>query len=565
MSGLRKLDPVAVVLAVALATCTDYDPVAVDGESPSLGHQQAHSSFESANGVGQDASTGAEPFRNRLSIALSIIGKLVPDKTITLSIQGTTSEKLTGGEVRVMLPTMAAMAHAGAGKYPYYPVDKAIPTVARWAVPAMEVGETWRQSLQITLPEEGYYQVAVIATAQGPNEKDPFVLNKVDLERWLLVLADGGRVTHFLDPNAMPAGAIPGEGPFRQSPNTSGSASYATADAAADASDEVTFHAVYYEPGVRKNAAGAEIRINYFDQADEVVRSRVQTVPSSGTVTVDCPDAYEYIVVSVVAPHTNETSGRFLIGGSTAYNSDCGGTRTLISNSYIFIPWRNLNEVIPAMERYFGQYRSAIAWETVFTDEPNTFYWPNSDRITFDYNYYNNKWVAAHEFGHALHHEALGGITNSGSCQGHQISQPFSYDCAFSEGFADYAADAALGNQSRWERGYSAPSGRDAAEIEGNVAALLNDLIDSTNDGNDSTSYPAYYVVRVFETCRADGRLRDDVTDFVWCLERRVNASVHNQSFPRGPNAPSRVTESASEPSGWSASDIRQTWLQNVG
>ena len=158
----------------------------------------------------------------------------------------------------------------------------------------------------------------------------------------------------------------------------------------------------------------------------------------------------------------------------------------------------------------------------------------------------------------------MGGITSSG-CQDHAISVPLSYECALSEGFADYAASAAINNPSRWESEYPAPSGRDPAEIEGNIAALLNDLIDTANEGDDSTSYPAYYVGRVFETCRADNTLRDDVTDFVWCLENRINSTVHDDSFPRGPDAPDNVSESASEPSDWSASDIRDTWLQNVG
>ncbi len=504
----------------------------------------------------------AEPYRHRLSVNLSFDGELVPHETITLRLEGVATEKLTGGDVRVMLPTIAAMDHAGAGKYPSYPAGKEIPAVASWDVPAMDPGEMWKQSIEITLPDKGYYQVAVMAAVQSPDDKDPFVLNTINLERWLLVMDGGGLVTYYLDPDAMPEGVITGEGPFRQAPGHASSPDWGNADS----DDDVSLHAVYYESGTRKNAEGAEMRIHYRNQADEVVLTLTVTVPSNGTVTTHCPDAYEYIEAYLYVPVTNETKGRYLIGGTEVYDSDCGATRTVISNSYLFIPWRNLNEVIPEIERYFGQYRSAIKWKMLFAVKDSTLYWLDSDLITFDYSSYDYDWAAAHEFAHGLHHKALGGITTSSDCTDHRVSKPSSYDCAFSEGFADYAASVPFNTTSGWENpNYPVPSGRDAAEIEGYVAALLHDLIDSASDGDDETSYPVSYVTRVFETCRADNKLRDDVTDFVWCLENRINSTVHDDSFPHGPDAPDRVRESASEPSDWSASDIRDTWLQNVG
>ena len=53
------------------------------------------------------------------------------------------------------------------------------------------------------------------------------------------------------------------------------------------------------------------------------------------------------------------------------------------------------------------------------------------------------------------------------------------------------------------------------------------------------------------------------MSDFVWCLENRVNATVHRQHFP-GINPPRYVSEEATEPSDWNADDIRSTWLLNL-
>jgi hypothetical protein len=58
---------------------------------------------------------------------------------------------------------------------------------------------------------------------------------------------------------------------------------------------------------------------------------------------------------------------------------------------------------------------------------------------------------AAHEYGHALHQVAMGGIIisagNASGCQAHNLGGITNYQCAFVEGFADYHAVALWGVQ----------------------------------------------------------------------------------------------------------------------
>ena len=72
----------------------------------------------------------------------------------------------------------------------------------------------------------------------------------------------------------------------------------------------------------------------------------------------------------------------------------------------------------------------------------------------------------------------------------------------------------------------------------------------------------------VFKTCYTKpqygrNRHRNDVSDFVWCLENRVNEDVHDDNFP-GITAPYSVSERATEPDDWDDDDIRSTWLLNL-
>ena len=105
-------------------------------------------------------------------------------------------------------------------------------------------------------------------------------------------------------------------------------------------------------------------------------------------------------------------------------------------------------------------------------------------------------------------------------------------------------------------------------EIEGWVAAFFMDLIDDTEEEGDYTEYPGLYVAQAFKTCEKKfGRLpwnkRKRVSDIVWCMEKGVTPSVHEEVFPRV-SMPSAVRRDADEPDNWRFSDFRLTWRKNL-
>jgi len=117
-------------------------------------------------------------------------------------------------------------------------------------------------------------------------------------------------------------------------------------------------------------------------------------------------------------------------------------------------------------------------------------------------------------------------------------------------------------------------------KVEAHIAALFNDLIDTVAFGpggikrlepEDNTTYPSSYVMDVFATCevkyrqtgRPDWEKRNDVADFVWCLENRVDTALHDSTFP-GIDPPHDSREDAREPSDWHPDSIRSTWKHNM-
>ncbi len=548
---------------VLLVGACDDDPIAV--EQPDVGGDELGLAAAHA----ADDGGSVDNFRSRFAVTLEVEGDLEPHQTVTIWIEGVATEKLTGGEVRMRLPTMAAMDHAGEGNRPNYPIGKELPVVAKWEVPALDEGGTWKRSVAVKLPDKGYYHVAVDVDAQGPDDKwDPYVFDDGYGEAWLLVMDGGGRVTNEFDESVFDDNLVPQPGPFRtryESRTATGADMTASAAGANGGSDSIGVRVGYYSGGSFHAASGAYVQAMYLDPGDWSGDIIIREVGESGLITFPCPEDEdaEYMNVAGSVPTTTEVNANHSIGSTQVDQDDCGSTSLFVISDKWYLPWRHLGQSIPRIDDHFDQSRSAVDYKYSSASGGGS-YSRTGDKITFYKGGYWSQQVAGHEYGHALHNKSLGGTWSASRCGKDRggVWKATSYECAFKEGFASYAGSIGRQQPGQWEklRNTNGIPGK----IEGHVAALFTDLIDSADEGDDRTNYPAHYVSEVLRTCRVDGSKRNDVSDFVWCLENRVSEIVHNSNFP-GIGAPDNATEGASEPSDWDADDIRRTWIQNVG
>ncbi len=553
--------------ALAVMACQDH-PVEVDGDQ--IEPQGAHTEFATSSAVAADEQEGmaVDPFKPRLGLDARADGGLVPEATVTLILEGVANEKLTGGKVRLVLPTTAAMGVSD------------VPVAKQWDLPMMDAGEAWRQEYSIKLPGEGYYLAAVEVDAAAPaDDMSPYVIDDSHEQIWMFVTDSGGSITRTFDESVFADSILPQPGPFQtrmrtRHTSTAGMDAGAAGASGAGGNDQDVKLKIVFQHRGSFAAAGSRAQANFVSQSDTVGRKERQDVPPSGIVTFSCPDQGEWIEGTIRVPSTTEVAADYLVGRFEASREDCGGTREVYTWSEYYLPWKNLNDVIPLIDRHFGYSRGPVKWRTRAMEDAGSSYNRFYDRITFRKTYYS-AWTAAHEYGHALHNKALGGGWDAGSkCTSRErrYNEPTDYLCAFKEGFADYAGnigapkDLPFGN---WEsQHYDAANGKDGT-IEANVAALFHDLIDGGTETGDLTSYPGKYIADVFASCwvtNSAGRRshRNDVSDFVWCLEKRVDPNAHAESFP-GRDTPRSVSESADEPDDWDADDIRSTWKKNVG
>lgn len=193
----------------------------------------------------------------------------------------------------------------------------------------------------------------------------------------------------------------------------------------------------------------------------------------------------------------------------------------------------------------------------------------------------------AHEYGHAYHNKALGPLPsdtgNPTDCSGHGGPVYTNLACAYKEGFAEYFAVLAWPDTANLH-GYSPEANPnlllnsnpfpadsnnpDGSIIEGAVQAFLYDITDPANETGDAIAYSTGYLGDIMATCQVsdgggDPTHPSGIDHVIRCLEQQVDSSVNGYFYYRNPASTSE-TESATEPPGWSRSNIRTLWLKDL-
>lgn len=143
-----------------------------------------------------------------------------------------------------------------------------------------------------------------------------------------------------------------------------------------------------------------------------------QRVPEDGIVAFGCSQAKNLrLWGDAEAPDTDLVQGRDDIARWETNALHCGTLVELEVLAHRYYPWRLLNLAADTLQKHFGHTRGRIDWKLHFEDphERGSYYigLPGVDKITLAWLAAESdrfRWSVAHEYGHALHHKALGGI-----------------------------------------------------------------------------------------------------------------------------------------------------------
>lgn len=255
-----------------------------------------------------------------------------------------------------------------------------------------------------------------------------------------------------------------------------------------------------------------------------------------------------------------------------------------------------MDNTLNGFSSLFGTSRSFIQVnmdECPNRDPSTSCYRPSEDEI---YVYPPHAWgefgifMVAHEYGHAFHADALWGNEASDSCNGlHHLDTESNLQCAYSEGFADFAGAATrpdLGSYSFRdriaandafpgcaERSSSPPdypciggTSYEGSVIEGAFAAFLYDIVDTAVEPHDSIAAPGSYVRDIVRTCQVkysggNYRRANGTDELTFCIENAINPSGY--LAVRGAT-PTNYSESATESGGWTSVRARLNWVWNM-
>lgn len=178
-------------------------------------------------------------------------------------------------------------------------------------------------------------------------------------------------------------------------------------------------------------------------------------------------------------------------------------------------------------------------------------YFPAGDSILV-WSGDTNATVTAHEYGHHVHDNSLGGSTGSGPYRG-----------GLSEGVAEFIASEWGSDGGGQLAGSTADDDEaiadntDGAGITRIVAGLLKDVLDNDSDSYDNVDEAVSLLKDNLVNCSVGGTNDLGTDDFVWCLEGSVDAAVYDQGyFPDVTTAPSGVSGNTA-----AGGNVRDLWL----
>ncbi|MCE2399192.1 MAG: hypothetical protein J4F34_09245 [Gemmatimonadetes bacterium] len=554
------------------------------------------------------------PTDDRLRLTISTTSSLRSNAAVELTIKGVAREAIDGGEVVLALPTRAIMDHA---------LDTGVPEVpakARWDLPAIVKGGTWSETYTVPGEAAGYYNVMVNAYTHGP-DGGPWLFDDVSRSAWMFVDETDGQLTRYFEDSLFPDSIHPVPGPRRRIGGRSATGGSRPDSTKTSWHPDSVFVGVQYYNSWRdgfKHAVAMELYAYEYREDRRVRRNPQSTiVPEDGIVAFGCPPEGWYLEGKGNLPETRYVVGRsWVIPYWWAGRSDCGRLKIVDVEPDWYVPWRHLNIGGERISKHFWHYReNPVDWSVNFDKSYTSRYNPITDKITLRASFTREDqalYVASHEYGHALHHKALGGLWWTGDrswdfwdwgCFSHQLDDDISVRCALLEGFAQYAGVIGsdgyrrecfehFGDPTKPVRdsipGWrlcrkEAPHGQ-KPKIEGHVAALFLDLTDADNERGDWTTYSGVYIAMVFKTCKVKNRYwvgwtlltgniyiykwwkRINVSNIVWCLERQVDIPVHEEVFPYIKTPRDVTTRGAEryEPEDWNLADIRVTWQNNL-
>ncbi|MEP6621441.1 MAG: hypothetical protein ABJE47_19095 [bacterium] len=467
------------------------------------------------------------------------------------------------------------------------------------------------------IPLAGYYRVVASVSMPDVPTTVP-IQTQATVERWLLVNGNRTQLSTSFGRGNIPRGFVAMEGPFISTKGAArlpgavisppiqrkGGPFPTTAAELADSYDywNIVIPVENSSPTTYTGFPYGSVVVNYYQDDGSgngiLFNTDYLGMDSNGGFQVPCtsmgPNTNTWYEMGISLGHPDAAVNPGLtysgIGGGNG--NWCGQILTATSPGTAYTPLqarllKNLVLGIPLSRSRLGYSRGQIS---VYTHSGSgSYYTPSSDQLTIGDDDIAGLWghfTAMHEYGHAVHKAALGGIPDTPDCSPHYFDDGHTLACALVEGFADFHSFVVNGPiVFSLTADYSKPctyrpspisscstysSTAQGAYVEGAIASFMYHMIDTTNYSHDAVTYPVSYVAELMQSCAQGAVHADGIDSFIYCAEHNLDTSLWSTYWPKlGLDIPQSYTsrgvggwysQSATTPSGWSASNIRTLW-----
>ena len=459
----------ALLVAAIAAGCSD-DSDTVAGPAPRAARapdaaDRSAAPFR-AGSRGATENLAAEGWFN---ISIKANGTFKPRAPIDVAVTYTARFATSQADLRLTLPEIEFARRSGWTETYKTTLERKIPAVVEFSG-ALAAGATETQTTVLEIPAPGVYRVHASARVADlhPEGASGRVARTTHEYLWLFVHDDGGRVLQDFDPALIPPGFRRQPGPARRlnatpppsRPGKDGAAGLASASATGECgSRELCFQVQYYDLDFDSQQRLPDIpyELDLENLAGSSLASHTGRAGDGGTFTIPCPGGAGTAFLG--RGQLRLSDDKLIISpqpdlGFLAGDDLCGQTIDLHVPGAEARTWINAQAAIEKSRSLFPA-RTAV---TVLVNPSRSltggvngcWYLVNADVITVVDGRSGRlgclweRWgsfVFAHEYGHALHHQSLGGLHPiDADCAVHYAYTEESMVCAYQEGWADYHA-----------------------------------------------------------------------------------------------------------------------------
>ncbi|MEO7216737.1 MAG: hypothetical protein ABI026_00945 [Gemmatimonadaceae bacterium] len=479
----------AVVATVMLIGCSTDSPLAPNtapGASADLGMPAAR----------QQAGIIVEPpVRQRFGpISINPVSLIRVGTPVSLEISADVNIPTARAHAEIEVPEIAEIAYRST--HGMQSRARRNPGVQLfWRGVAQKGQRQIRQRVSVVFPVAGLYYVRAAVASDDPEiEADGVVQNTAAPQVvWVNVTSTGGAVIHSLEAlngfqrtNVTRDPVLQYAAQYAAAPSTApGLSAQPALIPICDPNDptcepppppgpsptQFSGTLLYYNARLGYNVALPRATIGIFDTRGTGFNSVTQT-DANGNFTLACPPSYERGYLQMAASSVNTDVKVLVVNRPSMPQADLGywpddanaavdrcGTYT--GNYAVGAPsqaeaFDNTSQTATKSRQLFAVTRDPIGVN--FVDGPNDLTLANystiTDSITIHEGYATGSYglfVAAHEYGHAVHEKKLGHIiitpanASDPTCTNHSYTLVTNYQCAYREGIVDYQAVAVWG------------------------------------------------------------------------------------------------------------------------